>query len=693
MKIIKNILYVLTLLFFFIGCNSQDYESPGEEVSDLYILTSAGVNTTNMRAEVNKFFSFLDISQGTLDRKWTIPEGAFFLQGPIPNNLPNHDEYIINAGDTVSTDQTVHVMFKKGDSLTEVKYYGVFKDSTEFEFYIDYADGLPVPDTIRTERMDGKWVAEYTYLIDVYDTVVAKPELRYLDETILDHLNTATMTVQYGDKIILEDLSALSLDNNARPEATKWRLHTLEENEEDRTYSNTINFDREGDFTQRVVDTLTFTKLGEYQLELQSTRTRDDDLGASSDTYDIPTIFTVVSLAEDLMLIDGEDIVETDDNRIMIPISSRLAAIDEDLSADFTVKVDGTVIPVESVSITNASLNGNPIGRIVLSLTTDLVPADASKTVTVSYTGTTLMSLDERVLQTFTDEPIEVYVPSPVQQKQNVTKDFDTDELLVLFSQNMSEDSIDQVADISKGFTVTVTSKLGAGVDIPVNITSISVDSNNSKILRFKLDVELYRDDLITISSDGTSDLTSAGGGLIDAFGAVTVDYDDNNILGDIGMYETDFGVDWIRLSTIADANAETVTPSLSSATGKAMHLQVFNNNNAMIESVNEYSLTSNTEYRIKFKKYITDDAAITSTKTGNSLVRIQSGGSKENFAFNRDITDPSNLNTWFDEEVVFNTGTNAIYNNFKIRQLAAWDNWSDIYLDNLVIQLVDERP
>ncbi|WP_343329623.1 hypothetical protein [Polaribacter staleyi] len=549
MKTIKNLLYAFSLLLLIISCNNNDYEIPSEEISDLYILTSAGVNTVTMRTEVNNFFSLSDISQGTLERKWTINEGDFFLQGPLPDKLPNYDDYIINAGDTVSKDQTVHVMFKKGDSLTKVKYYGVFKDSTEFEFNVSY-DNLTaafIPDTIRTKKIEDKWIAEYTYLIDVYDTVVATPELRRLDETIIDHKNTASMTVKFGDQIIIEDLSAKLIDNNARPQITKFRMHTLEEDEEARTGYSVSNFDREGDFTKRIIDTLQFSRLGEYQLELTASRLRDEDLGASSDVYDVPMIFNVVPLDEDLVLdTTVRAVAELDDNRISIPISSRLKAIEGNVLNDFTVKVDGTVVPTTNVSI--ASYNGGNGGLVYLSLETPLVPTDAAKVVTVSYTGSTIMSLDDRVLQSFTDEPIEVFVPTPMNKVGGVLES-ENDEILIRFNQNIDPVSISNSADPTVGFNVILN---GSSIDI----ASISVDANDTKMLKITLSgigASLYQDDVITIAHDGTGDIRSVGDGAIAGFTAITVQPYFKNLITD-GGFEGTLGDFWVEGASGAGA-------------------------------------------------------------------------------------------------------------------------------------------
>jgi hypothetical protein len=552
MKTIKNLLYALSLLLLIIACNNNEYEVPSEEISDLYILTSAGVNTTNMRTEVNNFFTLSDISQGTLERKWTINEGDFFLEGPLPNRLPSYDDYIINVGDTVSEDQTVHVMFKKGDSLTEVKYYGVFKDSTEFEFnsYYDPLIAASVPDTIRTVKVQDKWIAEYTFLVDVYDTVVATPELRLLDETIIDHKNTASMTVEFGDQIIIEDLSAMLIDNNARPQTTKFRMHTLEVNEDDRTGYTVGNFEREGDFTRRIIDTLTFSKLGEYQLELTATRARDEDLAASSDVYDVPMLFNIVPLGEDLVLDTSiKAVEELDDDRVLIPISSRLKAVEGNVASDFTVKVDGVVIATNNVTI--GSYNSGNGGLLYLNLETPLVPADATKVVTVSYTGNTIVSLDDRVLQPFTDEPIEVYVPTPMNQVGDVLES-ENDEILIRFSQNIDPSSISNSATPALGFDVLLNGS-------PLAIESISVNADDTKMLKIVMSgigSSLYQDDVITIAHTGPGVIRSVGGGAIADFTAVTLQPYFNNLLTD-GGFEGTFGDYWVEGASGAGATVE----------------------------------------------------------------------------------------------------------------------------------------
>lgn len=292
----KNIIkaLVLPVLVVLIGCSEDEYVVPGE-FTDLSITWSSGAAAVR-ESQVNQFFSFMDMSAGATHQEWRIPKSAFFLQGPIPNNLESHDEYIIDMDDTVSTDRTVHVLWTKGDTATQVGYYATFRDSTSFVFnaYWDSDLGTQVEDTIKTEFVGGEWVAEYSFILDVYDTVVAVPQIRHLDGTVVDHENTESITLTVGDQLEVEDLSAFLEDNNARPDYTKWRAHTFEGDEDNWEYYELATQTRDGDFEKKVVDVVTFNRAGQFKIELTARRERTDNLKQSEDIIDLPITINVV---------------------------------------------------------------------------------------------------------------------------------------------------------------------------------------------------------------------------------------------------------------------------------------------------------------------------------------------------------------------------------------------------------------
>lgn len=592
MKNYKNILKSICLLSLIviasIGCSKdEEYVPPGSFV-DLSITWSSGASATR-ESEVNRFFSFSDLSAGAELVKWTIPNNAFFLEGPIPNNLDNHDDYIAEPSDVKeSNEKTVHVLWKKGDSNTQVRYFAIFPDSTSFRFPAYWSSELneAVEDTIKTVRLNGKWVANYSFTIDVYDTVAATPEVRYLDESILDHENTQSITVEFGDQMIFEDLSGLLEDNNARPNTTVWRMHTLEENEEDQT--NVLRRTHERvELTERIIDTLTFNSLGEYRVELIATRERTDRVRQSQDTYDIPTIFNVVPLS--VPLTQTGDVIETDMDIVEVPLSHRIMDLEGSVVDNFTVEVDG----VEKV-ITSISLSDN--GRMLyVDLTDDpILPEDDGKAVTISYDGASdiLKSFDERPLEAFTDVPITVYVPSSTNQIGPIIE-IDGDIIQVSFDQEIDPASISGAADPTAGFILT----LNGGV---ATVGSVALNGTNAMTLDLTIAEGAYQDDVITVAFTGPGDIRTIGGGAIADFSAVTIVPYLENLYTD-GDFEGTFGDYWFEGASGAGAIVEFSTEQAYSGSQSVK----MTNDKPRLESGRDLNYEAGETYIISYRRYI----------------------------------------------------------------------------------------
>ena len=539
-NIIFNIIKItcIAALVIFVNCDGSEYDTP-PSFTDLSITMTSGAGSIR-ESEVNRFFSFSDLSAGVLYREWRIPQNTFFLEGPIPNNLDNHDAYIKEPIESTSDDRTVHVLFKKGDSNTRIGYYAQFADSTSFVFnsYYDSEAGETVEDTIKTEWIDGKWIAEYYFTLDVYDTVVAKAEVRKTDGSIIDHMNTESITLMYGDKLVFEDLSNFVENNNARPDYTRWRLHTIAEDREDEV--NVLNriIRREGDLERRIIDTITFSRIGEFQMELLARRERTENLRASTDTLDIPMIIKVVPVDEDLVV--SGPIVEQADDRIFVPINFVLEPLSDNPADDFTVKVDGVSIPVESVGI-----NGS---RLILTLDVPLEPADDGKSVTLSYNGTSIMSRDERLLQPFTDLDIKVYVPEPINLvgisellDQTIQLDFD---------KNLNPDSL---SGSESFFDISINN--GAYSSTP-SISSISLNADDASIVEIVLDETIYQNDTVTITLNTGGPIRGVGDGLLVAFNDVVVGMNEHLVFEE--DFEGSSAENWALLGGNGDVTLST---------------------------------------------------------------------------------------------------------------------------------------
>ncbi|SDX90379.1 repeat-containing protein [Lutibacter oricola] len=589
--IIKTIFSLSLLALIMVGCDDDDYDTP-PSFSDLSFTFTTGASTDKV-SEVNRYYSFMDLSAGAQERYWTIPsENAFFLEGPVPNNLDNHDEYIVNPGTYISTDQTIHVLWKKGDSLSKVKYYGTFLDSTSFIFPNDYVDGDTVNDTIRTVKVGDKWVADYTFIIDVYDTVVAVPQVRYMDETILDHKNVDAVTLTFGDKLIFEDLSGLQPDNIGRPETTKWRVHTTEvdSTNQKNIYNKTLT---RVELLDRVIDTITFDEIGDYQVELKATRERTERLKLSTDIYDIPTVFTVLPL--DVPLTQVGDIIESNADEIMVSLSHKIQTYTENVSGNFVVEIDGVASAIESV---NRNSNGT---KLIITLETPLVPADASKTITVSYDGTNaaLWSFDERLLEAFDNIPVEVYVPTPVEQQGDAIE-LEDQTIKIGFDTELDSNSF---TDPITGFEVLVNGT-------PFAVASVSLDATDPKMLNITMAEQIYRTDVITISNDGTGSIYGLGDGAITPYTNVPVTMFEGNMIVD-SSFEGTFGDVWVEGASGSGAVVEFSTEQAYDGSQSAK----LEDSKPRLETSNGVlNYEAGVTYLITYRRYITSGSDISST-------------------------------------------------------------------------------
>lgn len=586
MKTIKQIFKVLAILLLVISCDANEYDTP-PSFTDLAFTTTFGSSTLR-EGEVNRYISFMDMSAGATYHEWRIPKTAFFLKGPIPNNLDNHDAFIINPGDTVSTDKTVHVLFKKGDSNTVIELYNEFADSTWFVIpsYWDVDLKEIINDTIRTENIDGKWVASYPVVLDVYDTLA--PDLQLIDmaENVLTPAND-TLVVKFEDELIIKDLTGIIPDNNARPTSTTFRVKTIEENEED--VVNAFNSKKTylpEDFEANNTDTVTFNKsIGFFNVEIVSQRERTETLRGQTATYVSPIVIKVEPLEEELSL--KNQAKETATDEIQFSVTSKLQTVENIPATSFDVKVDGV-----SQTISRVELAANQTLLTVV-LDTPLEPADAAKTVTLSYDGTGgLISLDERMLQAFTDEPIEVYVPTPINQVGEITESSD-DFILIEFDEGIDAATVTSASNAADGFSVTLNGNSFA-------IQNVSVDVANPKILKLEMVDKLYQDDVITVAYTHTAgEIKSLGGGSLSDFAATTIQPYFEYVLND--SFEGALGTYWVEG---ASGTGATVAFSTEQAATGSQSVKM-TNDKPRLESGANLTYDNGATYVFTYKRYI----------------------------------------------------------------------------------------
>ncbi|OEJ98679.1 hypothetical protein A8C32_05635 [Flavivirga aquatica] len=666
MKNIKNIANLFLLLLIVVSCEDDEYVAPNSFI-DVAFTTNFG--TELMLSEVNNFASFSDLSNGYTKHEWHIPEGAFFLKGPVPNDLENYDNYIINPGETVSTDRTVHVLFKKGDTLTKIKLYNEFDSYAEFALPTgwDPVKEEIIIDTTRTRKEGDKWIYEYEVVVDVYDTIVADMQIRDLDKNIIDFKNLDVINLKFGDELIFEDLSRDIPNNTARPTNTVWQIHTIEENEADE--KNIYNSNE-----TTTIDTIAFNRsIGTFKGRLISKRLKTEEIGADDETYEMPFVFNITALDEPFVQIGN--VLELDDDRIVIPFSSRFEQLSDNLRGNFTVKIDGSSIPIASVTITNVlDANKKITGALFLNLETPLEPLDVTKTVTVSYDGanSNLRSLDERPLEAFTDVPIKVNVPTPVNLNGNIIELRD-ETIQVPFDFRFDAETF-AIGDSTEGFQVLVN-----GINFA--ISAVNLDTDNKK-LNITLVDKIYRPDVITISHDGSGPIRSIGGGAIAILAATPVIMDNGDILNGAGSF--DDPLIWMN-SGNGTSSITFVTPTTPNTPdiGTVAFVEAPEGNKPDLRSTGTsatYLFEAGKTYVWTAKQYIFPEHTTTFAKPyiGSTLLP------------NKFYTGAT-VGVW--EDVIIAEFVQGTTGNFPIRLQPIPLGISKFYYDDMIIAEKEERP
>ncbi|AWW29550.1 hypothetical protein DN752_05065 [Echinicola strongylocentroti] len=356
--------YILLVFVFIAGlhsCVEDEYIAP-TEFSDVGWYTSF-LREPSYVTSVGQFESFSDLSQGAVAHTWSIDSGNFFLEGPISRNDTILTEFIINEGDTVSTEKTIHVLFQN-PGIQYVRLVNKFRDSVAFR-------GL---DTVST-KWDGEfWVMDTAFMVDVYDSIRAEAEMKYLEETIAR--GEDTLFVEAGTEVAFIDRST-----QGRPNARNWQIRNVDTEEVVNNSADSVAL-------------IPFNKLGVYRAILTASRTGETiPPGTGRDT--IPNPIKVIPSSKPFEL--TEDIVELEDQTLRMSFNGEFKPFSggEEL---FTVKVNGEVFDITSVQPYAA----NPT-KLDIKLAQEIYRPDV---VTVSFAGGELASVDERTPKAFTDIPV-----------------------------------------------------------------------------------------------------------------------------------------------------------------------------------------------------------------------------------------------------------------------------------------------
>ncbi|MEM6841318.1 MAG: hypothetical protein AAF632_03770 [Bacteroidota bacterium] len=348
------ILLVLVTTVLFSACQ-EEYIEPNE-FSDVGWYTSQFRETELFKIGVNDYISFANLSQNEVEHFWAIDRSSFFLEGPIGRTDSVFSKYIVNPGDTMSVEKTVHVLFTQG-GLQQVRLYNTFRDSVAFRGQ----------DTLSAQKVGDLWVIDTTFVVDVYDTIVTNVLVR--QEGVDLALGTDTIYVEAGATLEFVDLTTVG-----RPDTRSWRVA--------------------GESSSDSTAQLTFKKLGVFEAVFTSSRA-EPNIPTDFERFILPNPIKVIPSSKPFEL--AARITETEDETLLVPFNGELNPF-ANQTTNFTVTING-----QPASISSVTLSTNDATIVEIKMAEPIYRPD---TIVVSYVGGTLESTDTRLAQAFSDEQV-----------------------------------------------------------------------------------------------------------------------------------------------------------------------------------------------------------------------------------------------------------------------------------------------
>ncbi|NIJ45333.1 hypothetical protein FHR24_001801 [Wenyingzhuangia heitensis] len=383
-KIIKKIILGTLLLLAVVSCTSEyaDYTAP-DEINDTSWMIGLDPNASGddrFSINIDTYISFLDLSQGQKEHRWIIEKGNFFLKERFTaaDSLP----LFIKNNDTVTKNAKAHVFFRK-KGVNKIRLFNTYNAPVTNKTSIG---------TLTSVKVGNQWVIDTTFTFDVYGHI--KPSFKILqagteklvvtaDEltSIKNKDSWPIVEVEAGGSLTYQDLTT-----EGRPTSRRWQVENAS------PLSSNLK-----------EATIKFFKLGTYDAgNITVLRGVSEGINypTASTTKIIPLKVKVIK-SNQPFAINGQ-IKETKEEVLRFQVTGELAPFTAQESF-FTVNVaNGTFN--QNISVTNAKVSETDATFIELTLDQPIYNSDI---ITVNYAGGTIMSSDERTLESFTT-PIKV---------------------------------------------------------------------------------------------------------------------------------------------------------------------------------------------------------------------------------------------------------------------------------------------
>ena len=382
---------LIVCLLALVNCKTDDFE-PLSEFSKVELFTPNIFNLTATSIEnpipisINDFGSLADVSQGVVSRVWTIEEGSKYLKPEFKRkDSIDLSPFIDLTLDKENTTANAFVLFQQiGETTVTLK--------NTFNEPVSYLGKDAV-------QVDELWELTTVFTYDVYGDIQASATVSNDDNSEVlatleseqnpdpeDTSSFQKITIEAGTGLYYKDISMLG-----RPNGRIW------------------NF--EGGIPQTSEDEevkVQYNRLGEYKAEITINRDRrGNSLNAAEQTKVLPIIVEVIPSTKPFV-ITGEGKGEDDDSdtagtsTFSFNVNGELENF-TGAENDFTVNVVNGAFN-QNFTVTSARVNSSNATKVDLVLNQPILNSD---TVTFSYNGTAIKSVDNRTLEPFSSISVE----------------------------------------------------------------------------------------------------------------------------------------------------------------------------------------------------------------------------------------------------------------------------------------------
>ncbi len=389
MKNIFKIMFFLSALLLTVGCEDE-YSAPDDKLLDVAWYSSIYPGAVYV-VSVDKYLSFMDLSQGALSHEWQLRdgEGTYFLGGDFYKKDTLMD-YVDETMGLVNSEATVHVLFSE-PGLKTVRLYNTFPEKVSYNSEIPF----------EAKKVGDVWVIDTTFTVDVFGKMLPAFNVYKVLE---DGTDSLLLAVSEDQEVDVTDSSSITYMDVEAGTVLKYVDMTTTDRPTGRTWTINRGNDNET-FTDSVIE-ISYLKLGTGRIgSLKSDREESGDIPQASAIKKIPLLVTVTPSTKPFEFI-GE-LAEAVDETISFRVSGEVASI-ENGAAAFTVHVKNTSGFDQDINVLTAKINKNDASLIDLTLAEAIYNSDE---VTVAFDNTlgTITSTDSRTLESFSDETVTMY--------------------------------------------------------------------------------------------------------------------------------------------------------------------------------------------------------------------------------------------------------------------------------------------